>query len=232
MVSDGPLLAVRGVDKHFGGLHVLRDVTLEVPPGTITGLIGPNGSGKSTLFDVITRYQTCDGGDILFQDRSLLPLSPHRVARLGLQRTFQLTRIFPKLTVTENLLVLADAPTRMSELLDLTGLAAHAGREAGLLSYGQQKLLELAQVLMLEPRLILLDEPMAGINPGLAEELVRLLRELTAQGTTLLLVEHNIPVVQDLCDTLAVLNAGRLIAHGTPTDVLRDHAVKEAFLGG
>jgi ABC-type branched-subunit amino acid transport system ATPase component len=237
-----PILSLRGVSKSFGGLAVLRDVTLDVPQASITGLIGPNGSGKSTLFDVITRYQGCDGGEISFAGTPILPLAPYQVSRRGLVRTFQLTRIFPALTVAENLLVLAGHPHRpgrrraphgeakVREMLEFTGLLGLAAHEAATLSYGQQKLLELGQVLMLDPKLLLLDEPLAGINPGLADQIAQRLAELRDRGLTLLLVEHNIPVIQRLCDTVAVLNAGRVMAAGRPAEVLSDREVREAFL--
>ncbi|GGL09412.1 ABC transporter ATP-binding protein [Mangrovihabitans endophyticus] len=245
------LLSVRGVAKSFGGLRVLHDVSLDVVEGGITGLIGPNGSGKSTLFDVITRYQRCDAGRVTFAGEPLDGLAPHAVARRGLIRTFQLTRVFPSLTVAENLLVFArsararpgggpaagkaggggEGETRAVELLDVMGLLGLAHREAAGLSYGQQKLLEIAQVLMLGPRLLLLDEPMAGINPGLADEVVDRLKALRTRGMTLLLVEHDIPVLHRLCDQVVVLNAGRVMAGGAPGEVLDDPHVREAFLG-
>jgi ABC-type branched-subunit amino acid transport system ATPase component len=228
-----PLLRVRDVEKSFGGLRVLRGVSLDVPAGSITGLIGPNGSGKSTLFDIITRYQRCDGGEVVFAGESIMDLGPHQVSRRGLIRTFQLTRIFPTLTVAENLLVFRNRESGVDkalELLEFVGLVRLAGHEAAGLSYGQQKLLEIAQVLMLEPTLLMLDEPMAGINPGLAEEITRRLRDLRDLGMTLLLVEHNIPVIQSLCDQVAVLGGGQVMACGEPEAVLADREVREAFL--
>jgi ABC-type branched-subunit amino acid transport system ATPase component len=171
---------------------------------------------------------------VSFGGEPLGALAPHEVARHGLIRTFQLTRIFPTLTVAENLLVVtgnADGEDRAREMLDFVGLLRLAGQEAASLSYGQQKLLEIAQVLMLRPRMLMLDEPMAGINPGLAEELSERLRELRRRGMTLLLVEHNIPVLQGLCDTVAVLNAGRVMISGPCDEVLADTRVREAFLG-
>ncbi len=233
-VAD-PILAVRGVAKSFGGLRALRDVHLEVARGSITGLIGPNGSGKSTLFDIITGYQAPDAGEVVFDGAPLRALTPHQVSRRGLVRTFQLTRIFPTLTVAENLLVFADGAEgegRARELLEFVGLLRLADHEAAGLSYGQQKLLEIAQVLMLQPRLLLLDEPLAGINPGLAEELLQRLRELRDSGMTLLLVEHDLPAVTRLCDRLTVLDGGQIMLSGTPEAVLADAGVKEVFLGG
>jgi ABC-type branched-subunit amino acid transport system ATPase component len=242
--GSGFLLQVHRVAKSYGGLQVLKDVTLDVREGAITGVVGPNGSGKSTLFDVITRYTACDSGDITFNGQSITSLAPHQVSHRGLVRTFQLTRVFPALTVAENLLVFAerarrrgasgDAPhgeDQVWELLEFTGLARLATAEAATLSYGQLKLLEIAQVLMLRPKMLMLDEPMAGINPGLADEIAAHLLALRDRGLTLLLVEHNIPIIQRLCDTVAVLAAGQVMACGHPGEVLADREVREAFLG-
>jgi ABC-type branched-subunit amino acid transport system ATPase component len=239
MVNDqgAVILAVNGVDKHFGGMVALKRTTLSVREGSITGLIGPNGSGKSTLFDIMTGYVRPDGGEVRFRGKVVSSMPPHDVARSGLIRTFQLTRIFPSLTVIENLLVCAtdsrgaEAADRAAELLHFVGLTQLVEHEAATLSYGQQKLLELAQVLMLQPAMLLLDEPMAGINPGLADEIADRLRTLQGAGKTLLLVEHNLPMVTSLCDEVIVLNAGEVIAHGTPQAVVADPTVKEAFLG-
>jgi ABC-type branched-subunit amino acid transport system ATPase component len=238
--ADAAVLRVSGVQKSFGALRVLQGVDLAVGQGSITGLVGPNGSGKSTLFDVVTGYQRCDAGRVEFRGQSLRGLAPHQVSRRGLVRTFQLTRVFPTLTVAENLLTFAGGRRRADrrhgeakahELLEFVGLLRLAQHEAGGLSYGQLKLLELAQVLMLDPSLLLLDEPMAGINPGLADEIVERLRQLRDRGMTLLLVEHNLPVVLSLCDALVVLDGGRVMAAGDPEAVLQDPDVREAFLG-
>lgn len=234
-VAEDAILTVRGVGKSFGGLQALRDVDLTVPRGGIVGLIGPNGSGKSTLFDIITCYQRPDAGEVVFAGQALRSLAPHQVSRRGLIRTFQLTRVFPTLTVAENLLVLAgrgaDGAHKAHELLDFVGLLAQVDQEAARLSYGQLKLLEIAQALMLDPALLMLDEPLAGINPGLADEIVARLRDLRERGVTLVLVEHNLPVVGDLCDSVTVLNGGRVMLTGPPADVLADAEVREAFLG-
>lgn len=241
-VTDETILSLRGVGKSFGGLRALHDVSFDVPKGGITGLVGPNGSGKSTLFDIISRYQRPDAGEIVFAGEPLGPLPPHQVSRRGLIRTFQLTRIFPTLTVAENLLVFAGRRSRSRrhgaggvakahELLEFVGLLRLADHEAAGLSYGQLKLLEIAQVLMLDPALLMLDEPLAGINPGLGDEIVARLRELRDRGMTLVLVEHNLPVVRSLCDSLVVLGGGRVMKTGDPETVLADKDVREAFLG-
>jgi ABC-type branched-subunit amino acid transport system ATPase component len=238
MVSTtSDILEVDGISKRFGGTVALKETSLSVREGSITGLIGPNGSGKSTLFDIMTGYVHPDAGEVRFRGSVVSDTAPHEVARSGLIRTFQLTRVFPSLTVGENLLVCStdagaeEAEARADELLAFVGLSRLIDHEAATLSYGQQKLLEIAQVLMLEPAMLLLDEPMAGINPGLAEEIADHLRALRESGKTLLLVEHNLPMVTSLCSEVIVLNAGQVIAHGPPGEVVADPNVKEAFLG-
>ncbi|GAA2205467.1 hypothetical protein GCM10009850_009250 [Nonomuraea monospora] len=240
------LLSLRGVSKRFGGLVAVEDVSLDVRQGTITALIGPNGSGKTTLFNLITGGLPADSGEIRLDGRRIDGLRPWRRCHLGLGRSYQVTRLFPDLTIQENVVapladsrwrtMLSDAvhgheAERARELLDLVGLGRFAAQPAGALSYGQQKLVELAQVLMLEPRLILLDEPAGGVNPGLLGRITEVIRELNAAGVTFLVVEHNIPLVLDLCDPVAVLAGGRVIAEGTPERIREDPAVLEAYLG-
>jgi len=235
------ILSIDGVTKSFGGLDVLKGISLEVELGSITGIIGPNGAGKSTLFDIITGYQKSDAGTILFEGENIAGLSPHLFARRGLIRTFQLTRVFPHLTVAENLLVFADGKNsagaagtkdRAVELLEFVHLIGLANTEASTLSYGQLKLLELAQVLMHSPKLLLLDEPFAGINPGLIDKIIQHLRDLNKQGTTIVLIEHNLPMVASLCDSIAVVSNGIIEIVGPPDVVVNNPRVKEVFLGG
>ncbi|MGW3344481.1 branched-chain amino acid ABC transporter ATP-binding protein/permease [Nonomuraea rubra] len=240
------LLSLCGVSKRFGGLVAVDDVSLDVRQGTITALIGPNGSGKTTLFNLISGGLPADSGEIRFDGRRIDGLRPWRRCHLGLGRSYQVTRLFPDLTVRENVVapladsrwrtLLSDAvrgheAERAGELLGLVGLGRFAAQPAGALSYGQQKLVELAQVLMLEPRLILLDEPAGGVNPGLLGRITEVIRELNATGVTFLVVEHDIPLVLDLCDPVAVLAGGRVIAEGPPERIREDPAVLEAYLG-
>jgi branched-chain amino acid transport system permease protein len=241
-----PLLEIRGVARRFGGLVAVDGVDLDVAEGSITGLIGPNGSGKTTLFNLVTGSIKADRGEIVLDGERIDRMPPWRRAHCGLGRTFQVTRLFGGMTVLENVVAPlpafrwrtlgADAVTgpealRARELLDAFGLARFADQAAGTLSYGQQKLVELAQVLMLQPRLILLDEPAGGVNPGLVERIAGIVRELNRQGMTFLVVEHDIPLVLQLCDPVAVLSAGRLIAQGPPEAVRSDPVVLEAYLG-
>lgn len=237
---DGPILKLSGIKKSFGGIHVLRGIDLEVERGSIQGLIGPNGSGKSTLFDLITGYQKPDAGTVEFKGHEIQGMAPHKVSRAGLIRTFQLTKIFPNLTVAENLLVFAsanehqtrkEAEDRAVELLDFVHLIGLHDREAATLSYGQLKLLEFAQVLMHRPEMLMLDEPFAGVNPGLIEELASHIRTMRDRGLTILLVEHNLPIVAELCDRVAVVSGGQIAMNEVPEIVVNDPGVKEVFLG-
>jgi branched-chain amino acid transport system permease protein len=244
--SAPPLLEIRKAARSFGGLRAVDGVDLTVDAGSITALIGPNGSGKTTLFNLVTGAMPLGGGEIWFDGTRIDQLSPWDRAHLGLGRTFQITRLFKSMSVLEN--VVAPLPSsgwgpmakdavsgheaeRARELLDFVGLGRFGGQQAGALSYGQQKLVELAQVLMLEPKMILLDEPAGGINPTLVNRMVEIIRDLNRQGIAFLVVEHNIPLVLDLCDPVAVLSRGQVIAQGPPSIVRADPAVLEAYLG-
>jgi ABC-type branched-subunit amino acid transport system ATPase component len=237
------LLEVRGVTKSFGGLQALADCSFEVEEGSIAGLIGPNGSGKTTLFDILTGYQRADAGSVRLGGREITGVAAGRVCRLGIGRTFQLTRVFGRLTLLENLQVgragvakdrRADlySQARRLELLDFVGLAELAHVQAGTLSYGQRKLVELAMVLAQDPRVVLLDEPAGGINPLLIAQLDARIRELNRDGVTFLVVEHNMEFVMGLCDVVSVMERGTVIAHGEPEQVRRDPRVLDAYLGG
>ena len=242
----GPLLEVKGATKRFGGLTAVDHADLTVERGSITALIGPNGSGKTTLFNLITGTMTADEGEIWFDGKRIEKLQPWTRGHLGLGRTFQVTRLFKDMTVLQNVVaplpdsrlrtMFADAVSgaeaqRARELLDVVGLGSFAAQRAGDLSYGQQKLVELAQVLMLEPQLIMLDEPAGGVNPSLLGRLTEVIRELNASGVTFLVVEHNIPLVLDLCDPVYVFARGKAIAQGAPEQIRHDPVVLDAYLG-
>jgi branched-chain amino acid transport system permease protein len=240
------LLEVTGVEKRFGGLQALRDCSLAVEEGTITGLIGPNGSGKTTLFNVIDGTMSLDRGEVRFDGERIDRLHTWERAHRGIGRTFQVTRLFREMTVLENVVaplrsfswrhlgtvaVTGPEAARAEELLDFVGMQRFLDRRAAELSFGQQKLVELAQVLMLDPKLIMLDEPAGGINPTLISHMAEMIRELNRRGTTFLVVEHNMPLVLGLCNPIHVLARGGCICSGTPAEVQADTSVRDAYLG-
>jgi neutral amino acid transport system ATP-binding protein len=240
------LLEAQGLSKAFGGIRALDTCSISVEEGSITGLIGPNGSGKTTLFNVMTGYERVDSGQVQFHGQSITNKTPDNVFRLGIGRTFQLTRIFPRLSVLENMHVAAQRTTlrgllgrwstgpeqqRALELLEFVGLEKLRDMPAGNLSFGQKKLLEFAFILIAEPRVILLDEPAGGINPTMVNYLVERIRALNQRGTTFLVVEHNMEFVMGLCQKIMVMHRGTRIAEGTPEEVRANPAVLEAYLG-
>jgi ABC-type branched-subunit amino acid transport system ATPase component len=231
-------LRAEGVTKSFGGVHALSECTLTASAGKITGLIGPNGSGKTTLFNVMTGYEKAESGQVLLDDARITGAPPHRVFSLGIARTFQLTRIFPRLTVLENMLVPSHHGRsgrahrdHAMDLLAFTGIAGHAGALAGTLSYGQRKLLELSYVLVCEPAVVLLDEPAGGVNPSLIHHIADRIRELNKSGRTFLIVEHNMDFVMGLCDEVTVLDSGSVVASGRPEEIRANPRVLDAYLG-
>jgi ABC-type branched-subunit amino acid transport system ATPase component len=248
------LLEVHGLVKHFIGVTAVDRVDLSIERGELVSLIGPNGSGKTTLFNCVTGYLAADAGRVLFRGRDLTNAAPHRVARLGVARTFQQVSVFPRLSALENLLVFlqqhqeerllsrlvrtrrlrrleAEAIERAHRLLALVGLSDKADAGAGTLSYGQRKLLAFAAALMPDPELLLLDEPAAAVNPTMINQMKEHILRLHRQGKTVLLVEHNMDVVMDISQRVVVLDHGQKIAEGAPQTIRRDARVIEAYFG-
>jgi neutral amino acid transport system ATP-binding protein len=253
IAKPDPAIVVDGVTRTFGGLTAVSVDHLEVQRGGITGLIGPNGAGKTTLFNLLTGFDRPNTGTWSYDGRSLGKLSPHQVARLGVVRTFQLTKALSRLTVLQNMLLGAQGQRGESflralvpgmwrgqekantekamELLQRFKLDAKKDDFAGTLSGGQRKLLEMARALMSDPQVVMLDEPMAGVNPALTQSLLGHVKDLREQGMTVIFVEHDMDVVRDISDWVVVMAAGRIIAEGPPESISQNQAVVDAYLG-
>jgi branched-chain amino acid transport system ATP-binding protein len=252
-LADEVLSAI-SICKGFGGILALDHCSIRVKEGAIVGLIGPNGAGKSTLFDVISGFLTPDGGSIVFSGREILGLPAYKIARLGLVRTFQIPRSLMRMTVLENMMLGAQGQAgerlcnplirrhkvmaqeteireKAEEILEFFDLQRMRDEYAGSLSGGQKKMLEMARALMADPRLLLLDEPFAGVNPALADRLIEQIRILKEKGLSIIIIEHAIPYVLALSNELYVLNKGAVLASGRPDAVISDRRVFEAYLG-
>jgi branched-chain amino acid transport system ATP-binding protein len=249
-----PLLEVKGLTKRYFGLTAVDGLSCDVQAGSIVGLIGPNGSGKSTTIDCLSGFQPADAGSWTFEGRALSGLAPHRIARAGLTRTFQTVRAYDELSVLENLSIAvqetdgvgwlqalargarlrradAAAEARARDLLATVGLEEYAQAPAAILSYGQRKLLAIAASMMARPRLVVLDEPVAGVNPTMIRRIEQVIHKLNAEGVTLMIVEHNVDFIMSLCSRVIVLEAGRKIADGPPELIRNDPQVLAAYLG-
>ncbi len=255
-MSDATILSAEGVVKYFGGVRAVNGATMDVREGSITALIGPNGAGKTTFFNVLTGFYKGDAGAVQFGGRQIIRRSPSAIARLGMVRTFQITKALSRMPVIDNMMLAApeqpgerlvnvvfrpgavrrrerEVREQAMEMLEVFDLAKLADQYAGTLSGGQRKLLELARALMTKPRMLLLDEPMAGINPTLGRRLLEHMRQLREhEGVTFLFIEHDMEVVMGHSDRVIVMAEGRVIADGEPEKVRRDEAVIDAYLGG
>lgn len=244
------MLNIQNISRHFGGLKALENVTVHLGPDKIYGLIGPNGAGKTTLFNLITGVLPLSKGSIQFEGKELNKLRPHEISRLGISRTYQNIRLFPSMTVLENVLVAQNIHTQSgvgsifkvrgsdpklldqaAELLKQMGLWTKRKEISTSLAYGEQRRLEIARALALKPKLLLLDEPAAGMNESETENLLQRIEEIRAQGKTILLIEHDMSVIMSICSHIAVLNFGELIAQGSPEEIQTNEAVIEAYLG-
>ncbi|HVA22017.1 MAG TPA: ABC transporter ATP-binding protein [Candidatus Micrarchaeia archaeon] len=248
----GPALQVEQLTKHFGGVNAVTDCSFAAPRHRVTGLIGPNGAGKSTAIDCISGFKRPDAGMVLFGDRAITGLPPHRIARLGLVRTFQTPREWPQLTVMENLILSRYQPRReglwrgmlrgghvadqaelaqVREVLDQFGLLGLRNERAGNLSGGQKRLVEFARIRIAEPELVILDEPMGGVNPVLGERMAAAIETLVAHGAAVVLVEHNLPFIERVTQHVVVMAHGAVIAAGPFEAIRSDRAVIDAYLG-
>jgi branched-chain amino acid transport system permease protein len=248
------LLELTRVSKHFGGIQAVRDLTFRLVPGRVTGLVGPNGAGKTTMFNLVTGFLSADSGSIRYRDRDITNWPPYQISRVGIARSFQDVRIFPRMSVLDNVMVAAQdqAGERVMQAtlglrrvareerlnrerslgyLEFVGLAGKTRVFAQSLSYSEQKLLALARMLATEADCLLLDEPMAGLDPGTRHRINQLIRELVPRGKTICLIEHNLDVVQEACDWLVFLDQGQVVAEGLPSDIVGHPALAEIYFG-
>lgn len=248
------ILRVIDLEKSFGGFHVINGVTCDFPAGKITGLIGPNGAGKTTLFNLMTGFLVPDAGKIILDDIEINRIGPHKIVALGMTRTFQIVRVFPRLSLLDNVLLgFLDLPgnslfsalifserdknlyarkkDEARSMLEYVGLSQYENSMANDLSYGQQKLVEIARALISKPRVFLIDEPFAGLNIVMIEKMLKLIEDIKSSGKTVILIEHNMDIVKQISDWITVMNFGKILASDIPAKVINDQKVIDAYLG-
>ena len=226
------MLSLRNVSKSFGGVKAADRCTFEVKEETITSLIGPNGAGKTTVFNIISGLSRPDSGSIRLLNKNITKLPPYKIAQSGISRTFQLTKIFKNMTIKDNMMIAKNTnETEMKSILQSVYLDKPLDTIASELSYGQQRLLEIARALLMPHSLLMLDEPTAGVNPKVRNELSSILRKLKKEGKTVLLIEHDMEFVMDVSDTVIVMSEGKVLKTGKPKEIVKDKKVLEAYLG-
>ncbi len=226
------MISVQKLDKHFGGVYAVHNCTFTVKENTITSIIGPNGAGKTTLFNLVCGISKPDGGRILLKGKDITGLPTHRIARLGISRTFQQARLFKNMTVKDNLLLAKPSTdAEVKEILKKVRFPLDMNTKASELSYGQTRLVEIARALLKPHKLLMLDEPTAGVNPKVRQELKEILRNLKKEGSTIVLIEHDMEFVMSISDDVVVMTEGSVLTRGTPKQVQADKRVLEAYLG-
>jgi branched-chain amino acid transport system ATP-binding protein/neutral amino acid transport system ATP-binding protein len=226
------MLRIKDIVKNFGGIKAVNECTFDVEENTITSLIGPNGAGKTTLFNIISGLIKSDKGSIKLQKNDITNMQPYKIARLGISRTFQMTKVFRNMSIKDNLLLAKKTDEEeIKKILDSVYLHKPLDTIASELSYGQQRLLEIARALLMPHSLLMLDEPTAGVNPKIRQELKLILQNLKKEGKTVLLIEHDMDFVMGISDTVVVLNEGKVLKIGKPKEIVKDEKVLEAYLG-
>ncbi|PIN75392.1 ABC transporter ATP-binding protein [Candidatus Woesearchaeota archaeon CG10_big_fil_rev_8_21_14_0_10_37_12] len=226
------MIRVKNLAKHFGGVYAVKDCSFDIKPGKITSVIGPNGAGKTTMFNLVCNIISADDGSVYFKKENITRLPTHKIARVGISRTFQQARLFKNLTVKENLTISRPCSEKeIRDVLEKVAFKLPIDTKGSALSYGQMRLLEIARALLHPHELLMLDEPTAGVNPSVRQELKKILKQLNKEGKTIMFIEHDMDFVMSISDEVIVMAEGRVLMRGTPKQVQKDKRVLEAYLG-